>query len=155
MNGSGLTLPAGRPQLRGMGFSPDGAGQGHEAVVRAVREAAVAVHRSLSPALPQAAYREALAIELAARGVAVRSGELIPIHYKGVRLTAHYRVDFVCQRTLLVLLRHPGTPEEPWLGHCLEASGALGALVIGFGGPSLRVWEHPREVRLRMVAERS
>jgi GxxExxY protein len=120
-----------------------------------ILEAARAVHAGLPPGLGAVAYREALGIELTRRRVPISAGVEVPIHYKGIRLTAHYRVDFICVGALLVLVRTAGGGggELSWVPGCLEASGAIRAVVLGFGGQSLQWAQVVRSARPRLVAE--
>jgi GxxExxY protein len=60
-----------------------------------ILEAARAVHAGLPSGLEAVAYREALGLELTRLRVPLSAGVEVPIHYKGIRLMAHYRVDFV------------------------------------------------------------
>ena len=120
-----------------------------------ILEAARAVHAGLPSGLGATAYREALSVELTRRRVPLSAGVEIPIHYKGIRLTAHYRVDFVCSGALLVLVRamEGRGGEESWLPGCLEAGGAIRAVVLEFGGPTLQWVQVARTTRPRLVAE--
>lgn len=120
-----------------------------------ILEAARAVHAGLPSGLGAVAYREALGIELTRLRVPISAGVEVPIHYKGIRLRAHYRVDFICFGALLVLVRTAGGPggELSWVPGCLDASGAIRAVVLEFGGPSLQWAQVVRAARPRLVAE--
>jgi len=130
-------------------------GQDNRDLSATILEAAGAVQAGLPGGLPTAAYREALEVELSRGGVPLRAGVEVPIHYKGIRLAAHYRVDFVCFGALLVLVSPPGgwTGGTHWIPGCLDASGAIRALVLEFGGASLRWALVDRATRPRLVAE--
>jgi GxxExxY protein len=58
--------------------------------------AAMEVHRELGPGFLEAVYQEALAIELAARGIPFRSQIDLLVYYKRQKLNCFYRADFVC-----------------------------------------------------------
>lgn len=120
-----------------------------------ILEAARAVHAGLPSGLGAVAYREALGIELSRRRVPMSADVDVPIHYKGFRLTAHYRVDFICYGALLVLVHAAGGRggEVPWIPGCLAASGAIRAMVLEFGGQSLQWTQVVRAARPRRVAE--
>lgn len=125
----------------------------HAATLQAVRRAIRVVQAGLPAGLPSLAYRQALEIELRALGVSVRSDAAIPIHYKGVRLTAHYLVDLVCADTIILVILPAGSDDPGWLAHCLEASGTLTALGVRFGRGEVAVREWTRAARPRLVAE--
>jgi GxxExxY protein len=120
-----------------------------------ILEAGRAVHAGLPSGLGAVAYREALGLELTRLRVPLSAGVEVPIHYKGIRLATHYRVDFVCLGVLLVLVRATEGQggEVSWLPGCLEASGAIRALVLEFGGPTLQWAQVVRAARPRLVAE--
>ena len=65
----------------------------------------------------------------------------MPIHYKGVPLGVHYRVDFVCFGAILVELKSMNqmtTREEAQIINYLAASGIGRGLLLNFGTPRLQ-----------------
>lgn len=98
------------------------------------------VHRELGCGFLEAVYQEALATELALRGVPfVRETEL-PISYKGTRLTTIYRADFICFKSVLVELKalsKLGSIEEAQIMNYLKAGPNEIGLLLNFGSPSL------------------
>lgn len=66
--------------------------------------AAIEVHRHLGPGFGESIYEEALAIELALRGMPARRQVTIPIHYKDATIS-EARVDFLVQDALVVELK--------------------------------------------------
>ena len=66
--------------------------------------AAMEVHRQLGCGFLEAVYQEALAMELAIRGVPSRREVDLPISYKGQKLNVTYRADFVCCDSVIVEL---------------------------------------------------
>ena len=111
--------------------------------------AAMEVHRQLGPGFLEAVYHEALAWELALRGIPFLPEVPLPIHFKGHRLATSYRVDLICYEELLVELKaqkSTGGPEEGQVLNYLKASGLSRALLLNFGTPSLQfrrfVWSH-------------
>ena len=68
----------------------------------AIIGAAMGVHGVLGPGFLEAVYHEALAREMTKRAVPFRSEVELPVFYKGERLSASYRCDFVCYDTVIV-----------------------------------------------------
>jgi GxxExxY protein len=62
----------------------------------AILGAAMEVHRELGCGFLEPAYQEAVAVELQSRNIPFRSQVELPIVYKGKKLHAMYRADFVC-----------------------------------------------------------
>ena len=59
-----------------------------------------------------AVYQEALAIELADRGIPFQREREMPIYFKGRRLSCRYRADFVCFGEVLVEIKALGRAED-------------------------------------------
>ena len=102
--------------------------------------AAMEVHRQLGCGFLEAVYQEALALELAARGISSRREVDLPISYKGRKLNVTYRADFVCYDSVVVELKAvaklSGT-EEAQIINYLKASGCEIGLLLNFGARSL------------------
>jgi GxxExxY protein len=64
--------------------------------------AAIEVHRHLGPGLLESIYQECLARELASRRLAFIDQQSAPVIYKGVRLSASYRLDLVVEGVVVV-----------------------------------------------------
>ncbi|HEY6292051.1 MAG TPA: GxxExxY protein [Terriglobia bacterium] len=62
----------------------------------AILGAAMEVRRQLGCGFLEAVYREAMMIELEARGIPFRCEVELPVSYKGQRLRSSYRADFIC-----------------------------------------------------------
>jgi GxxExxY protein len=117
----------------------DGAAKGDPrtyAIIGAMME----VHAQLGPGFLEAVYQEALAIEMQLRGIPFEREVELPIHYKGQRLDAVYRADFVCFGGVLVELKvvHDlGPIEKAQVIHYLRATGFQVALLATFANESL------------------
>jgi GxxExxY protein len=68
----------------------------------AIIGAALEVHRALGPGLLESAYQKCLALELEARGIPFLREVPIPLSFRGVRVDASYRADFICNRSVIV-----------------------------------------------------
>lgn len=116
--------------------------------------AAMEVHRQLGHGFLEAVYQEALALELAERGIPFHREVILPISYKGRRLQCAYRADFVCYEEVVLELKAlsqlTGADEAQTINE-LKATNLHRALLFNFGAPSL---EYKRLVfNLRESAE--
>lgn len=68
----------------------------------AVIGAALEVHSALGPGLLESAYQKCLALEFEAMGIPFRREVTIPLLYRGERVDASYRADFICFDRLIV-----------------------------------------------------
>jgi GxxExxY protein len=102
--------------------------------------AAIEVHRELGPGLLESIYREALAMELAARGLAVNRDLEVPILYKGRTLTSSLRLDMLVNALIVVEVKsveHIVSGHEAQLLSYLRLSGKRLGLLINFNSPVL------------------
>jgi len=112
-----------------------------DARTHAIIGAGLEVHRVLGPGFLEAVYQEALAKELSLRSIPFRAQCEIPVFYKGDRLSAAYRADFICFDSVILELkaiRQLTVVEEAQVLNYLKASGLHVALLINFGAPSFQ-----------------
>lgn len=106
----------------------------------AIIGAAMEVHRTLGHGFLEAVYQEALACELADRGIAFDREVALPVAYKGRRLQCAYRADFVCFGEVIVELKAQAqltSADRAQVINELKATGLHRGLLINFGAPSL------------------
>ena len=75
------------------------------ALSREVIGAAIEVHKALGPGLLESAYEECLCKELELQGIAFKQQVELPIRYKGLELSAGYRMDIVVDNLLILELK--------------------------------------------------
>jgi len=106
----------------------------------AIIGAAMEVHRELGHGFLEAVYQEALAIELAARGIPFQREVELPIRYKGQLLRPKYRADFACYESVMVetkaIAQLTGADQGQLINE-LKATGIEIGLLVNFGAPSL------------------
>ena len=103
--------------------------------------AAMAVHRELGAGFLEPVYQDALSIEFALRGIPSQRECEVPVHYRGFRLGAAYRADFLCYAEVLVELKALDriTPrEQAQVIHYLKAMNLTTGLLINFGSQTLQ-----------------
>jgi GxxExxY protein len=67
----------------------------------AIIGAAMEVHNHLGPAFLEAVYQNALAYELALRGIPFEEQKVLPVYYKG-QLVGEYKADFVVDGKIIL-----------------------------------------------------
>ena len=122
----------------------------HDAQTYAIIGAAMTVHRALGHGFLEAVYAEALRLELVEREIPFRSEVPLPVHFKGRRLTTHFRVDLLCFDQVVVeikALRSMAGIEAAQILNYLKASRCDRGLLLNFGGRSLEyrrfIWSFP------------
>lgn len=125
------------------GTDVGGAGRGADgdAVTWGVIGAAIEVHRVLGPGFLESVYEEALAVELEARGIALRRQVPVEVDYKGRRIGLA-RLDLLVEDRVVVELK---TAERLTPVHLAQVLSYLKAtrlrcgLLINFNVPALRL----------------
>ncbi|MCH7846925.1 MAG: GxxExxY protein [Planctomycetes bacterium] len=77
----------------------------HKELTERIIGAAIEVHRALGPGLLESVYEECLADEFQHSGIQFTRQLELPIEYKGRRLDAGYRLDFLIDNTVVVELK--------------------------------------------------
>jgi GxxExxY protein len=85
--------------------STEGAENASRLLTEQIIGAAIEVHRVLGPGLLESAYEQCLAHELAARGLSFRRQVDVPVTYKGLRLDAGFRADFIVDDSVVVEIK--------------------------------------------------
>ena len=62
--------------------------------------ACIEVHKVLGPGLLESSYEECLARELEIQGIKYKKQVPLPIKYKGLKLDAGYRLDFLVKEVI-------------------------------------------------------
>jgi GxxExxY protein len=65
-------------------------------------DAMIEVHRELGPGLLETSYQHCLVFELGSRGLQVEVEVALPLHFKGVKLDAGYRIDIWIERKVII-----------------------------------------------------
>jgi GxxExxY protein len=111
------------------------------ALTESVIGAAIEVHRHLGPGLTEAPYREALELELLARGHAVERERFVPVFYKSRQLKSHYRLDLLVDGVLIIETKGVSALNEQHRAQTLsylKATKLPVALLINFHAPTLK-----------------
>ncbi len=106
----------------------------------AIIGAAMNVHKELGHGFLEPVYQEALAMEMKRLNIPFQRECSIPIFYKGQKMDAVYRADFICFESVITELKALSTmsgTEEAQVINYLKATGLKKALLLNFGKPSL------------------
>lgn len=106
----------------------------------AIIGAAMSVHNELGHGFLEAVYQEALAYEFKFKDIAYEREKVLPVFYRGNRLEAHYKADFLCFGSVIVelkALQQISGVEEAQVINYMKASGIKRSLLINFGARQL------------------
>lgn len=73
-----------------------------EALTSRIIGSAIEVHRELGPGLLESTYEDCLCWELRTAGIQFHRQPVLPVIYKGMRLSAFYRPDLIVEATVIV-----------------------------------------------------
>jgi len=109
--------------------------------------AAIRVHKELGPGFLELMYEEALAIELAAAGIAFERQKLLPIFYRE-HLIGEHRLDFLVEGEIIVELKAISALEDVHYAivrSYLKAANLQDALLLNFASTRLTIKRVGRE----------
>jgi GxxExxY protein len=112
-----------------------------DAETYAVIGAAMEVHRELGCGLLECPYKDALELELGAKGIPFVREFQIPVFYKGQRLRSFYVADFVCFDRLVLEVKAVKAitdVDRAQTINYLKATRYERALLLNFGVLSLQ-----------------
>ena len=112
-----------------------------DARTHALIGAGMDVHNVVGSGFGEGVCKDAFAVELQLRGVPFMTEVPFPVIYKGHKLPAHYRADFVCFNAIVVEIKvlgiKTGPREQAQMLNYLRASGHTVGLLLNFGLPRL------------------
>lgn len=108
-----------------------------------ILKACMEVHNELGNGFLEPVYQEALEEEFVIKGIPYEREKLLPIIYKGKKLSKEYFADFVCYENIVVELK--STAKLAKTHKCqvlnyLNAAALEVGLLVNFGETSLK-WE--------------
>ncbi len=107
----------------------------------AVIGACMEVHTELGHGFLEAVYQKALAAELTLRNIPFAREQEYEVLYKGNRIDAKYKADFVCFGSIILELKALtalSSAHEAQVINYLKATGLERGLLINFGTPKLQ-----------------
>jgi GxxExxY protein len=113
----------------------------HEELTGNVIGAAIEVHKALGPGFLESVYENALALELAARGIGFERQLAVPIQYRGSEVGFH-RLDLFVAGLIVVELKAVKALEDVHFAvvrSYLRATGSEHGLILNFSKPTLEI----------------
>ena len=103
-------------------------------ISKRISQAAIRVHRELGPGLAASLYRSCMVIELTSMGVTARPGLLLPVYYRGQRVSGEaFRMDLLVEDKVIVEVNAVESLQDahtrPLLNYLRLAKKPLGVLV--------------------------
>jgi GxxExxY protein len=121
-----------------------------DSLTKLIITCAITVHSQLGPGFLEAVYRACFWLELKAQGLHVEKERTIPLIYRGVRIDAVYRLDFIIEKSVLVEAKSVqalAPIDRAQVINYLKLTGLPVGLLINFNVPLLkngiRRLEHP------------
>ena len=108
-----------------------------------ILNACMEVHNELGNGFLEPVYQEALEEEFKLQNIPYEREKLLPVMYKGKKLSKEYYADFVCYGNIVVELKSVGKiakPHKAQVLNYLNASNLELGLLVNFGETSLK-WE--------------
>ena len=112
-----------------------------EELTGSVIGAAIEVHKALGPGFLESVYENALALELAARGIGFEQQLAVPILYRGSEVGLH-RLDLLVAASIIVELKAVKALEDVHFAvvrSYLRATGREHGLILNFAKPTLEI----------------
>jgi len=116
-------------------------------ITESIIAAAIAVHRELGPEFLETVYEQALAVELAIRGIAFVRQKSIPLFYRDHQI-GEDRIDFLVEDKIVVELKAVEALEEVHFAIVrgyLKAAGLSDSLILNFSSMPLTMKRVRRE----------
>jgi GxxExxY protein len=112
-----------------------------EELTGSVIGAAIEVHKALGPGFLELVYENALALELATRGIRFERQLTVPILYRGSEVGLH-RLDLLVAGLIVVELKAVKAIEDVHFAHVrsyLRATGREHGLILNFAKSTLEI----------------
>lgn len=115
----------------------------NEEMTNKILNACMEVHNELGNGFLEPVYQEALEEEFKLQGIVYEREKLLPIMYKGKKLTKDYFADFLCYQEIIVEIKSVSTLSKPHKAQVLNYLNAANlriGLLVNFGETSLK-WQ--------------
>ena len=102
----------------------------------AIQGAIFEVYREMGSGFLESVYQEYLSKELVSREVPFLEQVVLPISYKGKKLTQIYKPDFICYDTIIVeikAVKETNDEQRAQLFNYLKATSLRVGLLVNFG----------------------